>query len=479
MEAREAAALRARRRRPGQRLRSFFVERVWSVPLRELTWGRALLYRLARIAYATVRGFIEHRLTVRAAALTYYSALSIVPFLAFAFAVLKGLGAYSAFVENTLRPYIHGTFDGNQALVEAAEQILRFVDRTNVSTLGTVGLLVLVYASVSLLSSIEDALNEAWGVVTKRSLVRQLTNYVTLLVTAPLLILVAATLATAVHSSAIVQFLRQTLALGSVIEFLLRFTSIAVVWMALFSLFMILPNARVSFSSALFGAAVGAILWQGALLLYVQFQMGVAGYSALYSALGAVPIFLVFTYVSWVVVLIGAQVAASHQGHRALRGRIEGARADVALREDVAVLVAARVARHFLSDGDHPTETALAAALGVPEPIVQEVLDVLVRRRVLERTAAGKQAGYVPSRDPGTIHLRDVQDAIRYDERAEELREHLHRRSPAPIDRLLRDAEEETRRSEHNVSLRDLAALLAEDHAPDRLAPPGGERPLH
>ncbi len=452
---------------------------MWSVRLRDLTWGRAFLYRLARIAYGTVRGFFEHRLTVRAAALTYYGALSLVPFLAFAFAVLKGLGAYSAFVENTLRPYIHGTFGGNRALVDASEQILRFVDRTNVSTLGTVGMLVLVYTSVSLLSSIEDALNEAWGVTTRRSLVRQLTNYVTLLVIAPLLILVAATLATAVHSSAIVQFLRQTLALGSVIEFLLRFTSIAVVWIALFAIFMILPNARVAVSSALFGAAVGAILWQGALLLYVQFQMGVAGYSALYSALGAVPIFLVFTYVSWVVVLIGAQVAASHQGHRTIRGRLEGARADVALREDVAVLVAARVARHFLSDGDHPTEAALAAALEVPEPIVHEVVDVLVRRRVLERTTEGNQVGCVPSRDPGTIHLRDVQDAIRYDDRAEDLREDLHRRFPARIDRLLRDVEEEARRSEHNVSLRDLAAMLAEEHAPDHVAPPEGERRVH
>ncbi|HTP29565.1 MAG TPA: YihY/virulence factor BrkB family protein [Anaeromyxobacteraceae bacterium] len=469
MVAREANAVAELHGRDGapERIRSFFAERIWNVRLRDLGWGRALLYRLARIAYATMRGFIEHRVTIRAAALTYDSTLSLVPFLAFAFAVLKGLGAYSALVDATLRPYIHRTFGANKALVEASDQILRSVSRTNVSTLGAVGLLVLLYTSVSLLSSIEDALNEAWGVAARRSPLRQLTNYVTLLVTAPLLILAAATLATAAHSSAVVIFLQHTLALGSVLEFLLRFTSVAVVWVALLAIYLILPNVRVRVPSALFGAAVSAILWQGALFLYVRLQMGVTEYSAVYSALGAVPIFLVWTYVSWIVVLIGAQVAASYEGHRAFREQLDTARADQALREDLAVLVAALVAWDFLSKGVHPTESELAMELDLPEPLVRNVVDVLVRSEILARTVGASQPGCVPNRDPGSIHLWEIQAALRQDERAEPLREQLRHRFPAQLGLFIRETDKEARNSKLNVSLNHLAAMLAPDLAAD------------
>jgi len=220
---------------------------------------------------------------------------------------------------------------------------------------------------------------------------------------------------------------------------------------------------------------VSAVLWQGALILYVRFQMGVSGYSALYSALGAVPIFLVWTYVSWVIVLVGAQVAASHQGHQVVRQRLDAQRTDQVLRERVGVIVAARVARDFISDARPPGEAALAEELDVPEPVIHEVVDALVRARVLSRTLNAQEAGLVPARDPDHIHLRDVQDALRQDERAGTIRAHVERGTPSELGRLLHEADAETRRSEHNVSLRRLAGMVAPgDEAGVQRSPPGG-----
>ncbi len=145
-----------------ERLRKYLTDRIWREEPGEAR-ARTLLHSAARVGYSTVRGFLENRLTLRAAALTYYSVLSLVPFLAFAFAVLKGLGAYSSFVAATVQPYVQQTFGGSKSLLAAMETILHFVDRTNVSTLGAVGLLTLVYTSVSLLSSVEAALNEIWA----------------------------------------------------------------------------------------------------------------------------------------------------------------------------------------------------------------------------------------------------------------------------------------------------------------------------
>ena len=107
------------------RVEQFFAERIWAVRLAELRRGQALAYRTSRVAYTAVLGFFANRLTVRAAALTYYSVLSIVPFLAFAFAVLKGFGAYRSFVDGVLRPYLQDTFGANPALLGSMQRILQ------------------------------------------------------------------------------------------------------------------------------------------------------------------------------------------------------------------------------------------------------------------------------------------------------------------------------------------------------------------
>ena len=386
------------------RLRRFLEVRMWDVRPAELPRLRAALYRAGRIAYSTARALLDDRLTFRAAALTYFSVLSIVPFLAFAFAVLKGFGAYRAFVDGALRPYLAATFSANPALHDAIDRILQFVDQTDVSKLGAAGVVFLVYTSVSLVANVEVALNEIFGAQRRRALLRQVTDYVTLLVTAPLLLFAATTFSAAAQSSSIVLFLRETLGLGFMIDFALRFTSIAVVGVALFAIYMILPNVRVRPLSALLGAAVAAIGWQGLLVLHVKLQLGVARYNALYSVLGAIPIFLVWTYFSWLVVLVGATIAAAHQNDQLVRQRLRGKRADEALRETIAVAAGAQIARDFLAGGPRRTAADLGELLEVPPPAIEEILEALVRAGLLVRAVSGRgdwvRARSRPRRNP-------------------------------------------------------------------------------
>jgi membrane protein len=466
-------------RHVAERLRAFFTETIWVVRAADLRRGRALMVRTSRVAYSTVRGFLANRLTIRAAALTYHSVLSIVPFLAFAFALLKGVGAYASFIEGTVRPYLGGMFGGNPALLASIDRILRFVDRTDVSTLGTLGLLALVYTSVSLISSVEDALNEIWGAQTKRTFLRQVTDYVTLLVTAPLLVATAATALTAAQSSKVMVFLRTALGLGVIIDFLLHFTSLAIVAVAFFAIYTILPNVRVRPMSAALGAAVAAALWQGALVLYVRFQIGVSSYSALYSVLSAIPIFLVWTYASWLVALAGAQVAAAHQNERIVRQRFRAHRVDQALRETLAVVVAAQVARDFLSGTARRSPVALAELVEAPPFTIEETLDALVRAGLLARVGAGREAGYLPARDLDTIRVDDLRNALRRDPQSEELRTDVERRIEPEIQRVLHAAEAESRSSPLNVTLRELAATLRQgDGAMASAVPQPGSRSL-
>jgi membrane protein len=461
---------------PLERLRSFFTEEIWALPSREgRPWRRwrARLYRLSRVAYATARGFFANRLTVRAAALTYYTVLSLVPFLAFAFAILKGFGVYGTFVEATVRPYLRETFGENPSLLGSMERILEFVDRTDVSALGVVGLVALIYTCLSLVGSVEDALNEIWGARTRRSFMRQVTDYVTLLVTTPLLTVSAATAAAAAQSSRVVLFLRDAAGLGAVIDFLLRFTSLAVVALAFFAVYLILPNVRVRAVSAAIGAGVAAVGWQAALVLYVRLQVGVSKFNALYSVLSAIPVFLVWTYASWIVVLLGGQVAASHQNEWSIRKHLQATRADQALKETLAVLVAARVARAFVAGVPWRSEAGLADLVELSPLTAEQTLDALVHAGILARTGSGNDVAYLPARDLDALRVEDVRDALRRDPEAEGVRGELERHVDAGLLRLVQGVEQERRASERNVTLRQLSALLDPTEAgPNRGALP-------
>lgn len=439
------------------RVRAFFGAQIWRAQLADLPRHRAVAYHASRVAYGTFRGFFDNRLMTRAAALTYYSALSVVPLLAFAFAILKGFGAYRSFIDETVRPYLLETFAANPSLLVSMERILLFVDQTDVSRLGTLALVFLLYTSVALISSVEEALNDVFGAKSQRSFLRQLTDYTTLLVTAPLLLVVATTLSTAAQSSAFVTFLRETLALGAVIDFVVGLAPLLAVGLALFAIYVILPNVRIRPLSALLGAVVGALLWQGALVLHVRSQMGVARYNALYSGLGAIPIFLVWTYVSWMVVLIGAQLAASHQGERVARQRFRTKRADQALKEMLAVAIGAVVTRDFLDGGPRRGAAGLAELLEVPPQLVEEVLEALVRSGLVARAVCGREIGYVPGKDIDEAGADELRQALRRDPGAEEVREDVTRQLGPGLAPILRGVEGGDG-GLRDVTLRDLAA---------------------
>jgi membrane protein len=463
------------------RVRAFFGARIWRTRPHELPRPRAAAYKASRVLYSATRSFFENRLQLRAAALTYYSVLSVVPLLAFAFAVLKGFGAYQTFINGSVRPWVRETFAGNPALYEGIERTLRFVDQTDVSRLGTLAVVFLLYTAVTLVSSIEEALNDVFGAKARRSMLRQLTDYTTLLVTAPILLVAATTLSAAAQSSRFVAFLRNSLALGPVIDFLVGITPLLAVALAFFAVYVILPNARIRISSALLGAAVAALLWQGALVLHVRSQLGVARYNALYSSLAAVPIFLVWTYVSWLVVLVGAQLAASHQNEQVVRQRFRMRQTDQALKEMLAVALGAVIARDFLEGLPRRSAAALADLLEVPPPLAEEVLDALARAGLVARAVSGRELGYLPGGDVDAIRAADLREALRRDPGADEIRDALARELGPNLQRILRDVETGRAQPDGDETLRELAATLPGTRgprAPPRRPPaPAGRAP--
>jgi membrane protein len=431
-----------------------------------------------RTALLAGRAFVADRCLFRASALTYTTVLSLVPLLALAFAVAKGFGFYGALLQDSIGPFLDRTFGplqettplivrevGAHEMRVAIEQVLRFVERTDVSGLGLFGLLLLLYSVVKLLSEVEVGFNDIWRVSRARTWVRKIADYLALVVVAPIFVFTAAGTTTALSNSSLVEFLRVDLGLGSFLEASIKFAPVFALWIGFTFVYMTMPNTRVRFLHALCGAIVAGTLWQVVLLAHIQFQIGIAKHNAIYSSFAALPIFLLWVHISWTTVLMGAEVARARAIEPAWGGPAsEGAGA--AQRQMAGLRAMARLAADHLRGGPLRTSSDLGAQLSVDPGLLDEVLRRCARAGLVREAVEGAQRGWVLARDAEAVRLADVLDAI--DERgltrpprAEALDHELSRR----LEALLHERAD----SAHNRSLRSLVEA-AEAHGDDKEA---------
>lgn len=453
-----------------QRTSGFFTDAIWEPRLEDLPAGKAWVYKTARVVHGTVKSvFLGDTLQVRAAALTYFTVLSLVPLLAFAFALLKGFGAYEILVQQTLRPYLRDFLSGNESLQTAVDQILGFVENTGVTSLGFIGLITLLYAATRLLRNIELALNEIWAVRSARETVQQLRDYLAIIVVTPICMMAGAGLTTAGQAFKIVRAAGETLGISKLLDQLIGVAGpLVVLFLGLLFLYTVMPYTRVRFISAVAGAAVGAVLWYAVLIVHVRFQVGVANYNALYSSFGAIPIFLAWLQISWLVVLAGAQIASSHQNSSDVAQRKRLAHADAALKESISLAALLRIGRAFSACEPPVLRSVLSDELRVPEPLLAELLDKLILTHLLVPTGQPSDPSYVLARPPSAIHMKDVLDALRrnHDARGDAFLGHAELGARAA--EIWRALDQAIARSEANQTLGD---ALQEGAAPDQNRP--------
>lgn len=262
--------------------------------------------RLIRTVRAAALGFLEDRCMLRASALTYTTLLSLVPFLTIAFAVLKGLG-----FEDRLELLLLERF--TPASNEVIGRIMDYVDRTNASSLGVAGTVGLLLTAVMTMRNMEAAFNKIWKVAKGRGWVSTVTNYVSVLVIVPVCGLVALSLTTYFNSPWVVERMESVWLLADFYRLLISWSPLVILWAAFTACYVFVPNTKVRLGSALLGGALAGLLWQLAQGAYVRYQFGVARYHAIYGALSQLPILMVWIYASWLIVLLGAEVARAHE----------------------------------------------------------------------------------------------------------------------------------------------------------------------
>jgi membrane protein len=452
--------------RLGERVDAWFHTQVFAHDLERLPFGRRLRHHWLRVVYLSARGFVEDACVFRASALTYITVLSLVPLLAFSFALAKGLGFYRDLVERTIRPFLEHTF-GSTEVHQAIDRVLEFVDRTDVKALGSAGLLFLLYTVYKLLSSIEQSFNHIWGAQRARSPVRKLTDYLAIVVVTPLLLFAATGITTGAQSTLAPPQAGGAPPQGTLLEIGFALAPLLSLWVAFTFVYMVMPNARTRWSSAMIGALVGGTLWQLTLLVQIQFQLGIARYNAIYSGFAALPLFLIWLQSSWVAVLLGAEVCFAHQSAASYYPD-SPAGGSLRERERIALRALARIAARSLHGQPAASTAELASLLGVSLRPLELVLAELVEGGVLAVTRSKSGDTYLLARDIDRIQVKTVLDLFRGPlERASASDDEADKEVAACLVGL----DEALGESRHNLPLRALAEhehASAERHAARR-----------
>jgi len=389
-----------------QRLRHALHLEVWRRDLAAGSQWRRMMIVALRVASLAARGFQRHELFTRAAALTYITIFSILPLLAVAFAVFAAVGGLEQAKAVLMPKLLHYVAVGSQGVVET--RVNEFVDNVRGGAIGTVATAFLVLAAASLLAAMEDAFNHIWEHPRSRSLFRRITTYWTMVTFTPVLLLAAVTLPSAVRR------LAQVYAVFGTDAGELLFSGVlplAFVWLGFALLYFFVPNARVTLRATAVGALVGGSLWWLAVYCYALYASVAVEYSRVYGPLAALPVFFLWIYLTWMIVLFGAEVASSVQ-HLPTSARIvlAGAASPVA-RELLAFRVMTAVARRFLQ-GSPPAEIEdVAREIRAPATLVEEAVLRLRDGGLLVEPEEG--GGLVPARDPNRISPADLRRALR------------------------------------------------------------------
>ncbi len=358
-------------------------------------WGMNLL----RVIYIAGYRTQSDRISFLAASLTFITTLSIVPVLAVSFSVAKGLG-----VADILRKTIETQVSGIQP--EVLEYLFQYVENTNASTLGIIGVLFLFYTVTRMLSSMEDAFNRIWNVPEQRPLYRKFSDYISIVMVCPLLFIAATTITASLKSNAYVEFLLGVQFLRSLVALALSLVPYLLIWIAIAVLYQLLPNTRVPVACALPGAIIAGTLWQVVQSLYITFQIGVAKYNAIYGSFASLPLFLIWLNLSWLILLFGAEMSYAFYGFGKVHPRSLRT-LDQSCFEPLALKIFLVLAERFRKGRRPLTSREISLRLGIDPALINEVLDHLIRKSLVAQTKDSPPK-LQPARDLEAITVGEV-----------------------------------------------------------------------
>lgn len=381
-----------------KQLKEFFSNDIWYVRLDKFPrWQRGGI-KLARIVLMSVRDFSTKQLELRATSLTLYSLLSIVPVIAMIFGIAHGFG-----LEAYLTDELEKAFAGQPIILE---NLIEYVHNILTSTKGEViagfGFVLLLWSVLQVLSSIEDTFNSIWYVKTSRTWARKFTDYLTIMMLAPVFIaltgVVNVFIATQIQS-----FARQLLLFGPFVSkavvFFINLLPYLTTALLFFMLYIVMPNTRVKPRAAWYASIVAGVVFQLFQWAYIEFQVGVSRYNAIYGSFASIPLFITWLQFSWMIVLVGAEIAYSVQNVTNFDMDDEKQLLSHKMRMLYSIYILRYVCQKFSKSKPAPDIAEMSSKLDIKPGLLKNLLDDMHESQLVATTVADGTISYLPASD--------------------------------------------------------------------------------
>ena len=385
---------------------------IWRLQAHKLPPRRSFWITQLRILLLAVRRFNLDKCGLRASALTFYSLLSIVPVVALAFAVAKGFG-----FEKTLGEQLMAKLQGHE---EVAERIIGFaqslLENTKGGAIAGVGIALLFWTVIKVLGNIEKSFNDIWGVKTPRAMGRKLADYLSVMMICPVLLIIASS-ATVLVTTQITTMLERLSFLGyfaDMLILLLKALPYGVIWLVFTFIYAFMPNTKVDMKSALWGGILAGTIYQLVQLAYISFQIGVSNYGAIYGSFAALPLFLVWLQLSWLIVLLGAEISFAHQNVATYEFEQDCLTVSHSFKRMTALTATSLCVKNFLNAEKPLTAEDISRELEVPIRLVRSVLSELTEAKLLSEVCfeRGEDVAYQPACDIHRLTVAGVLERL-------------------------------------------------------------------
>jgi len=382
-----------------KRILRFIYAGIWTLRVERYPLLIRVLIKQLRIILFAFKGYKNDRIQLRASALTYYTTLSVVPVVAMVFGIAQGFG-----FQEKLEAEIRQRIAEREEMKAVLDYVLQFAQNMlaniNGGFIAGVGLVVLFWSIMQVLGNIESSFNAIWRISKSRPLVRKFSDYLSMMLVAPVLLFLSSTATVYINEIADreTSFFQY---IGPMVEFLINLIPYALVFLLFTILYVVMPNTKVKFKNGLYAGIIAGTIFQITQWFYIHFQVGVSKCSAIYGSFVALPLFLIWLQLSWLIVLLGAEISFAHQSIENYEFESEADKVNPYNKRLLTFLVLHLIIKRF-SKGSRPlTASIMSHELGIPVRLVRDIIyDLTEGDLIIEAsTTSLKERAYVPAID--------------------------------------------------------------------------------
>ncbi len=390
----------------------FITHDIWHLGSEKLSRRDAFLVRTLKVIIICVRSFWEDKIAIRASALTLYTMMSIVPIAALIFAVAKGFN-----IDAQLQTVIMNSFPDQQ---EVAQWVMSFADSAIRNAKGGViagaGIVMLLWAVISMLNNVEKAFNHIWNVNKQRAMVRKFANYLSIMIIVPIFFVSASSISISLKYA--VDSLAEASPffshLGGLVRFLLGLIPYVLIWLMFSMLYTVMPNTRVKFKYAFLAGVVAGTVFVLMQSLYVYSQVSISKYSAIYGSFAAIPLFILWAKFSWMIILFGAELSFAYQNVDSYQHEKDSDTMSMHQHKLLALVITRMLAKNFAEGEKAFTAEEISVKSEIPLRTVHTIVNSLVEAGVVSEIVGrnDKELAYQPAVDIHRITVSYVVSRI-------------------------------------------------------------------